>query len=128
MSAWTNAVLPNAAEIVTDGEDCAAAGFTSSTPKTSTVSPNPGVPAMTALLCEVMEITNVPRDFVHTVDSTGEDDPTGTTTPVRGIDPDVVTLPLKPLRLMTGVQDAKSGTLNVKLTVIVLLSQGYGDD
>ncbi len=127
MSACPNAMPPNEAEIVTDGDDCAAAGLTSCTPNTRTVSPDPGAPAMTALLCDVMETTNVPVGFDHVVDSKGADDPEGTWTPIRGIDP-VVTLPVNPLTLMTGVQDAKRGTLNVKYTEIVLLSQGYGDD
>ncbi len=122
MSTCPNCIVPNEALIDTDGDDCAAAGLTSGTPNTSTVSPDPVVLAMTALLCDVMETTNMPVDFVHPADSQGANGP------VRGNNPDEVTLPVNPMTLITGVQDAKSGTLKVKLTVMVLLSQGYGDD
>ena len=35
--------------------------------------------------------------------------------------------PIRPDTVMTGIQIGKSGTLNVTFTVIVLLSQGYGE-
>jgi len=83
---------------------------------------------MMALLCEVIETTNMPEDFVHVAESAGTRDDPETDTPERGIDPEEVTLPVNPFTVMTGVHEAKSGTLKVRLTVIVLLSHGYGDD
>jgi len=62
------------------------------------------------------------------VESVGADDPAGTWIPVSGKDPDEVTLPVKPMTLITGVHDGKSGTLKVRLTVTVLLSHGNDDD
>ena len=128
-SVCPNTTLLNDAEIVTGGDDCAAAGFTSGNPNTRTVSPAPGVLAIIGLLLDVIETTRFPTpvDLVHCDDNVGTD-PEGPWTPVRVTDPDAVTLPVSPLTVMAGKQDANSGTLNVKLTVIVLLSQGYGDD
>lgn len=129
-SVCPNATLLKDADTVTGGAACAAAGFTSGTPNTRNVSPVPGVLARTAPLVGAIETTRLPtpEDLVHCDESVGTADPDGPWTPVRVIDPDVVTLPVSPLTVMAGEQPAKSGTLKVKLTAIVLLSQGYGDD
>lgn len=47
---------------------------------------------------------------------------------VKFSDPDAVILPTKPAILKIGTHDAYRGTFTVKLTVIVLLSHGNGDD
>jgi len=85
--------------------------------------------AMMALLCDVIETTNVPGVLVQVAERAGRrDGAPETETPERGIDPEEVTLPVNPFTVMTGVHEAKSGTLKVRLTMIVLLSHGYGDD
>jgi len=77
----------------------------------------------------VRATTSVPVVLVHCDESVGTADPGGTCTPVTVIDELLaVTLPVRPTTDTIGLHEAKSGTLKVKLTVIVLLSHGYGDD
>jgi len=97
-------------------------------PKTKYVSPEATL-YMTGLLLAVRPVTRVPVFLVHCdADRSGSKEPGGTCTPVSVMVPLAVTVPVRPLTVMDGLHDAKSGTLNVRLTVMVLLSQGYGDD
>jgi len=83
---------------------------------------------MTVLLFVTLT-TSKPAPLSQAEVRSGVGDPAGTCIFVSVMDClEGVILPVRPLTVIIGVHEAKRGTFNVRLTEIVLLSQGYGED
>lgn len=109
------------------GELRLVGGFNRGIFKARFVSPVPGVDPKT-LFALVTVIVSVPVFLSHVFDErSGVRDPSGTLCTDKDKEFATLMVPVNPSTVMTGVQRAKSGTLNVRLNVMVLLSQGYGE-
>jgi len=113
----------NAALIDKSGDGCAAGGFCSCTLKAREDTPLPTAYAKT--FAAVTVTRRVPELWVHFPARVDVDVAAMVVTEMLDVDREV--LPVRPLTVRTGVQEANRGTFTVREIVIVFVSHGNGE-